>query len=714
MNFGDNEKNNGRKDFFPAEDLEKTVIEKAEFHHSPAKLFCPACGKQLLPDAKFCKYCGTPVGERNNKGSGQAAGKNEKKSYSKKNNRTQGVQKKLDSVWPGWKVDRLLGEGAFGKVYRIARTDGLGYQFESALKIISIPSSQQEIRRVISAGMDESAATAYFKSMVEEMVAEIVLMSQLKGITNIVSYEDHAILKDEKQIRWDIFIRMEYLTPLFEYTGSRIFTVRDALKLGIDMCNALEVCEKYHIIHRDIKPENIFVSDVGNYKLGDFGIARQLEKTSLMYSKKGTPSYMAPEVNKGEEYNSTVDIYSLGMVLYHLLNNNRGPFMPPYPEKIRYSDSEEALISRLKGESLPMPCRAGEELGRIILKACSYQPEERYKNAAQFREALMSVLNIVDFDKEYPPVNILPEKNEEVSRSLNLDEDIQPSSDDSADKDGFEPDGFRPDHFVRDNAEEDGFRRDRFKTDSSGQAGQEDFHHRNHLYDDNIHNRNRRHKEKQPPYKIAIILAGVTIVVLLAIIFMLLIKKTGEKKKKAETTQAETTREESADTSGEDVTQESTLEKEEEKGPFLVAMEYKNNAELDPVEYDGHAYAVFNFIEDLNLTSYEACEQYCENMGGHLATIDNQEENDFLYYDYLRKNGKKTAMFGYSNDNSRGEWQWVDGVSRGFLNWSQMGNQPNNKSGHEHYAEFYKESEDGKWNDAGFGVNTYRMICEWE
>ena len=120
-------------------------------------------------------------------------------------------------------------------------------------------------------------------------------------------------------IGWDILIQMELLTPLNQYIRDHVVTRQDVIRLGIDLCKALELCQKYNIIHRDVKPENIFISETGDFKLGDFGIARTVEKTTSGLSKKGTYTYMAPEVYKGEAYGTTVDIYSLGIVLYRLL-----------------------------------------------------------------------------------------------------------------------------------------------------------------------------------------------------------------------------------------------------------------------------------------------------------------------------------------------------------------------------------------------------------
>ena len=130
--------------------------------------------------------------------------------------------------------------------------------------------------------------------------------------------------------------------------------------------------------------------------------------------------------------------------------------------------------------------------------------------------------------------------------------------------------------------------------------------------------------------------------------------------------------------------------------------------------FEGHAYVVFNYV-DLNLESFDQCEQYCEDHGGHLAVIDSQEENDFLY-NMLTSKGYILAFFGYTDEDEEGVWRWVDGSSNGYTNWCQDPDhtQPNNKGGHENYAQFYSETTDGSWNDAAFGKGTHRFICEWE
>ena len=181
---------------------------------------------------------------------------------------TEDIQRELNSIWNGWVIKDKLGKGSFGSVYRIERQE-FGRVYESALKVIRIPLDDSEVNALINDGMDDLSIRMYLGSVVEDIVNEVALMYKLRGNTNIVSYEDHSVIEHKDSIGWNIYIRMELLTPLFDYVKHRKLTIRDVIRMGLDMCNALEVCQKYNIVHRDIKPENMFVSDLGVFKLGD-------------------------------------------------------------------------------------------------------------------------------------------------------------------------------------------------------------------------------------------------------------------------------------------------------------------------------------------------------------------------------------------------------------------------------------------------------------
>lgn len=326
----------------------------------------------------------------------------------------------IEKTWPKWKIIRTIGEGSFGKVFEIERNE-YGIEEHSALKVISIPKSVSEIQALKNDGMTDADSTAYFRGIVGDFVQEIRLMSKLKGNPHIVTYEDFDVIEKNDSIGFEILIRMELLTEFSVCFGKRRFSVYDVLKLGIDMCKALESCRDFNIIHRDIKPENIFMSSNGDYKLGDFGIARTVEKTMVGLSRKGTYSYMAPEIYNGNKYGFETDIYSLGLVLYKLLNNNRDPFLPNPPAPVMYSDKMEAMLKRMQGEPLPLPANTDEVLSKIILKACAHNPAERYVHPREFRLALEKIAD----NYRSVIVEVARAESEQSQDTILLDENME-------------------------------------------------------------------------------------------------------------------------------------------------------------------------------------------------------------------------------------------------------------------------------------------------
>ena len=304
--------------------------------------------------------------------------------------------KKYEPVFGKWYITKQLGAGSYGKVFEIQRTDALdGTVYRGALKAITIPSSPEELQSVLDEdGLDRQGASSYFRETVVALNREIALMNKVKGHSNIVSYEDHDVIEHTDGIGWDILIRMELLTPISQYFKQFDTIPRQAvLRLGIDLCRALEVCEKYSIIHRDIKPANIFISDTGDFKLGDFGVARTASASTGASTFAGTVNYMAPEVFRREKYTASVDTYSLGLVMYQLLNANRMPFYPPYPQPLTALAKERAHDRRLAGEPLPDPVNASGPLADILRKACAPAPADRFASPTEMRLALEAVLN---------------------------------------------------------------------------------------------------------------------------------------------------------------------------------------------------------------------------------------------------------------------------------------------------------------------------------
>ena len=134
--------------------------------------------------------------------------------------------------------------------------------------------------------------------------------------------------------------------------------------------------------------------------------------------------------------------------------------------------------------------------------------------------------------------------------------------------------------------------------------------------------------------------------------------------------------------------------------------EFREDTRIDTVQpvlkHKSHYYMILEGEE-----TWAAAKERCESLGGHLAVINGKKENKKLA-NFMRKRGYEFANFGYSDRNSEGNWQWVDGYKSKYKNWDKL--QPDNYDGEEDYAMFYDASK-YKWND-GEWIGVY--FCEWD
>ena len=318
------------------------------------------------------------------------------------------INEELSGIWPGWTAVKLLGRGAFGAVYEIHRGETSGRSasdavedrstatrpktadlFEkSALKVLRIPEDDIEIVQLRAQGVSREKTEAFYEKYIVDVEDEIFIMQKLVGNSHLVSYEDYSIRKREEEIGWDVYIRMELLTGLPEYMKNNLLTEQKVLKLGMDISQGLRDCHQKGIIHRDIKPQNIFVNEAGDFKLGDFGVSRDVLGGMGELSFKGTLAYMAPEVYKMVSTDERSDIYSLGMVLYQCLNDSRLPFVP---EQFTSEDLEASRHRRFNGEQILAPAHGSESIKRVVLTAISPDPKDRYQTADEMYHALLDV-----------------------------------------------------------------------------------------------------------------------------------------------------------------------------------------------------------------------------------------------------------------------------------------------------------------------------------
>ena len=289
----------------------------------------------------------------------------------------------VTNPWKEWTIVKQIGRGSFGSVYEIER-DAYGFKEKAALKVISVPNSESDLETMRNSNYDVSK---WCRSIINDIFREYALMAQLKNCPNIVRCDDCKEIPHEEDEGSDVCIRMELLNPLSKMR--REFSEEEVIRIGLDICSALIACGEKNIIHRDIKPDNILVSEDGVYKLGDFGVARELDHTTAA-SLKGTPTFMAPEVEARKEYGRDADIYSLGLVMYWLLNNRRRPF-EPVNETPTALEVQESNGRRLTGEQIPDPVNGSRELKDIILKACKFDRADRFRSPQEMYEALRAI-----------------------------------------------------------------------------------------------------------------------------------------------------------------------------------------------------------------------------------------------------------------------------------------------------------------------------------
>jgi hypothetical protein len=267
------------------------------------------------------------------------------------------------------------------------------------MKMIPVPKEPGEVQDLLNSGYDRYSINQRYKADLDNIRKEYSMMALLKGNANVVYCDDICDEPNPDGIGWKLYIRMEMLTPLTKVLADP-FSEAQVIKVGMDLCNALTACKRKNIIHRDIKPANIMVAEDGNYKLGDFGVAKTMEGTSGG-TKTGTYNFMAPEVYNNRPYGQSADLYSLGMVLYWMLNRRCGPFLPLPPTVPTASQMENAKERRFGGEQLPPPVNGSQALKQIVLRACAFDPAQRYTTPEELYADLAEVAKTQPEDHSY-------------------------------------------------------------------------------------------------------------------------------------------------------------------------------------------------------------------------------------------------------------------------------------------------------------------------
>ncbi|WP_138203301.1 Stk1 family PASTA domain-containing Ser/Thr kinase [Haloimpatiens lingqiaonensis] len=240
------------------------------------------------------------------------------------------------------------------------------------------------------------------------------------------------------------YIVMEYIKgkTLKEYINERgKIEYTKTIEIAIGIAKALECAHKNNIIHRDIKPHNIMITEEGNVKVTDFGIARVSNFSTITNTAKivGSAHYFSPEQARGTIVDCRSDLYSLGILMYEMVTG-KVPYDADTPVSIALKHIQESVIPPVQfNPDIP------ESLNNLILKCIEKEPIKRYQNAGQLIEDLYSIKNnrdtqiklnsnYDDFTRVMDPINIEDFSKNNIYNDENLEE-----------KDDYEDDDYEDD-----------------------------------------------------------------------------------------------------------------------------------------------------------------------------------------------------------------------------------------------------------------------------
>lgn len=277
------------------------------------------------------------------------------------------------------------------------------------VKTISIPPSQVQLEALLLTGAyaNEEAAKGYFQVLAKDVRDEVEILDRLAARRGFLPYSKYQIVPLEEGVGYEVFLLSPYKRSLERQFRAQPLTHLAAVNMGIDLCAALSVCREAGYLYVDLKPGNIFLSDGQEYQIGDLGF---MDLASLDYASlpdRYRSVYVPPEIcDAYATLNTTMDTYSLGLVLYQVFNNGELPF-----------DSEESRKAMMEqGEPLPPPTYADYEMAEIILKACAFAPEDRWKDPIEMGHALIAYMqrNAVNDVPIIPPVvEVTPAEDDE-------------------------------------------------------------------------------------------------------------------------------------------------------------------------------------------------------------------------------------------------------------------------------------------------------------
>lgn len=286
----------------------------------------------------------------------------------------------IKKILPEWTLSYIISEKRGEKLYQAEKQSGDTTKY-STIRAINIPADKEELEEMRAEFPQEDELKKHIEEKMKRKKAELQLLRSLCAKPGIVSMRESYDISNNDETSYLIVARYDYIETLDSYIRSNGLTIGAAIRMGIDVCKGLENIRKLEKVHGNVRPENIYVNDNGRFKLGGFDIDLIENRKTIADDDYSFLRYAAPEMCSGGRKIFASDVYSLGLVLYRILNGGKLPFENEYSQ-------EKAVKMRLSGEPIPRPAYNAGKLTDVVMKACSYDPKDRYVTGYYMRKAL--------------------------------------------------------------------------------------------------------------------------------------------------------------------------------------------------------------------------------------------------------------------------------------------------------------------------------------
>ncbi len=290
---------------------------------------------------------------------------------------------KLPDSLKTWKIISRLPDDNGNEIYKVSKKDFDGTVVSALLRYVVIKNDDYNIENT---------------DFINDEASFLKTVSQTG---NYFNYLDIFVNNNPAKKKIEFFIITEDLKSLSEVMKSKDFVESEVVDFGIQMSAILEKLESRNIYHGNINPDNIYVTFDGKYKLGGF---------SDFESKIEDMSFIAPEIFKKENADFTTDIYSLGLIMYSMINSGTIPF------ESNEVSRDDAIKIRFDGKAVTAPKNGSEKLKSVIVIACQPNNDNRWKNAGNIKNALTSI-------KE-ETANAIPDESLIVPEATDFNENV--------------------------------------------------------------------------------------------------------------------------------------------------------------------------------------------------------------------------------------------------------------------------------------------------